>query len=79
MNERIRPGSGEDRGRNQPTDDDEPVDADGPPDRFINFYRCPREDGGYGHKWKDPSPYTSNDHCPVCDLGDIEPYRSEDI
>ena len=61
------------------SNDDEPEDENDPSDRFINHYRCPPEDGGCGHRWTDTSPYTNNDHCPVCDLGDIEPYKSEDL
>lgn len=58
----------------EPTRDEANEDE---PDRFVNHYRCPPEDGGCGHEWTDTSPCTNNDHCPVCDRGDIEPYKSE--
>lgn len=62
----------------EPSERDE-LEGENPPDRFLNYYRCPIEDGGCGHQWTDTSSYTNNDHCPVCDLGDLEPFKSEDL
>ena len=38
---------------------------------FTSFYRCE-----CGHEWFGPSSATYNDHCPVCDDGDIESFKS---
>jgi hypothetical protein len=59
----------------QPAAEIEEEDDEPEADQFINHYRCP----DCGEEWTDTSPYTNNDHCPNCDLGDIEPYKSEDL
>jgi len=45
------------------------------PARFRNFYECP----DCGVTWDTEWSCQCNDHCPSCDLGDILPYKSEDL
>jgi hypothetical protein len=52
-----------------------PVDTDGKPCRFLNHYRCSECFAHWSNQWS----CQCNDHCPNCGLGDIEPWRSEDI
>jgi hypothetical protein len=52
-----------------------PVDTNGDPCRFINFYNCDR----CGHEWKCQWTGTCNDDCPSCGDGEYEPTTSIEI
>ena len=51
-----------------------PLDSDGDPCRYINFYKCE-----CGHEWYDQWSGTCNDRCPTCDSGDIQPFKSIEL
>lgn len=46
-----------------------------PTQRWRNYYQCP----DCGAEWEDVWTAQSNDTCPGCGAGEIEPYTSEEI
>ena len=44
-------------------------------DKYLNHYRCP----SCGEEWQDTYSCHVNESCPVCDLKEIQPYRTEVI
>jgi hypothetical protein len=52
-----------------------PVDSDGAPCFYTNFYRCER----CGHQWQDQWSGTCDDDCPACGGGAHEPFKSIEL